>query len=378
MCFGRAFWFSLTGVVFTMALQPATAQEITVPQVLDLLEGSTSGIKSFDVTVETTTSFLLKYETAGEGPDREVTSSRKLRPDEEPTMSRMFTRQRYERGNGRIEYLNAPGGKPTTVIVHDGEVEKVLDLHKGTGLIRRPNAILLGAGCDYLESYRSLHGRLALARSLRQRSDVTARRTDNHVVVETYPNPEADINYPQWGFRVTLDPTRGFIPVIVERFEVFKGKPVIGARRTVTEVKDIGGGVWVPLKVVTQLYDDDPDRQTFGELANEITLTVDQSKSTWNKSITEAAFQLTFPAGVQTNDYLREVSYVTGKSDPGKNLKDLASRTKQRLPIVSSVYPVEEPKRAPVAWIVAGAFALTAAVAGTFFFIRKRRLEPQI
>ena len=46
--------------------------------------------------------------------------------------------------------------------------------------------------------------------------------------------------------------------------------------------------------------------------------------SSWNQDIPEETFELPLPKGTTVIDHLRNVRYVTGEDDPGKNLDALA------------------------------------------------------
>jgi hypothetical protein len=366
-------------LAMTVALSGAAAQELTVPHALDMLDGSTQAIKSFDVRAERTMRYLIKYETKGEGKRLTVTSGRKLGAGEEPIVQRQYSRQRYDRGKGRFEFLDGPGGTPVNVIVYDPEVEKTWNADSAAGIIRPPSVIVGGDGGEYLEACRGLYGRVPLLRCLRQRKHVTIRSAGPggaHVVLEAQPEPtNIAIDFPTWGVRVTLDASRGFIPLIVERFEIIDNKPVTTARRTVTEVKDLGRGLWAPLRVVTQHFDIAPQRPTFGEVSSEVELVVDPGTSSWNTPIAEAAFQLAYPVGANITDMFRDVTYVTGKPDTGKNLKDLAAHAVNTVPMSKETPTEDLTPKSYYGWWAGGAGLLAVAVLGAIFYVRWRKPE---
>lgn len=81
---------------------------------------------------------------------------------------------------------------------------------------------------------------------------------------------------------------------------------------------------WVPIRVNTRIYSLD-NTGTFGELANEVEFVVDRAKSRWNEPVPPSRFEMPVPAGVTVVDVQRGTQYVTGNSDAGKNLADLAA-----------------------------------------------------
>jgi hypothetical protein len=118
----------------------------------------------------------------------------------------------------------------------------------------------------------------------------------------------------------------------------------------------------VPVSAITYFFDSDLNLATFGEVANELTLVVDVSRSSWNKEIPESTFNLPLPAGVKVTDSLREVQFVTGKPDTGENLDELAANARNLVPYpVQKAPPVES--HSPWMWIIGGVTILVCAFA---------------
>jgi hypothetical protein len=114
-------------------------------------------------------------------------------------------------------------------------------------------------------------------------------------------------------------------------------------RRSILKWKDIGGGIQVPIKMVLTQFDTSLRFGTLGEVYAEVETTVNFAKSSWNIDIPDATFQIPIPAGTKVADYLRDVQYITGKPDPGKNLEDLAATARHVSPL-GAQQPATKPR----------------------------------
>jgi hypothetical protein len=371
----------LTVGLWFLAVSPverAVRQDLTVAKAIALLDGATQAIRSFDVQVTTSTKILIRHEASEHGTGLPITRSRKLDPNEQPTIDVVHCRQRYQNGKSRVESLDGPNGRAATIVVSNSEVEKMWDPGRSQGAIRPPAVTSVGEGGDYLESLRGVYGRVSILQILRQRpaaTSLTIAATPGHVTLEAKPYPDAAVDFPNWGFRITLDATRGFMPVVVERYELINDRPQVAARRTVTRIKELPGRIWVPITVVTEKFDTNPKSSTFGELGNEVVMSIDESTSSWNRAIPASVFQVEYPPGTRLNDAFRKVQYVTGKPDPGSNLQDLAANARDIVPANTSMV-WNESKDVGYRWLIAvGAGMFAAGAMGALLFIRRRRLE---
>lgn len=256
----------------------------------------------------------------------------------------------------------------------DGETEKGLKRDEQSAFIREPlENPIAGDGWNYLHACRNIQGSYSILECMRERKNVVVSEPDgSSILLETAPRPKGEVEYAPFGFRVTLDKTHGAMPVVIERTKIIQGQIFTQRRLRVLEWKGLGMGVWVPVRIITQYFNSDPDWGAFGALYSEETLVVDVAQSSWNKEIPEATFTLPLPTGVKVLDTRRGVQFVTGKPDPGKNLDDLIAHARKVVP-----YPVVRPPRPAKPWWrkwwSLSAFAVSAAGAALFVIFRIRR-----
>jgi hypothetical protein len=196
---------------------------------------------------------------------------------------------------------------------------------------------------------------------------------EKFVFLETAPVPsKRQLDLADWGYRIGLDPRHGFMPAVIERFIHLDGQPFVERRTTVTAWKDLLDGVRVPIRVTTQVFDKHPGKGAFGELDSEVELTVNVAKSSWNQEIADETCHLPLPAGTRVTDLDREVKYVTGQADPGRNLQDLAANARDLIPIQTGKSRPQESSW--LWWLGGGATIFVATVIGVWY-LRKRRRE---
>jgi hypothetical protein len=351
----------------------ARAGNLTVSDTLDLFGGALGSIRSFDVMVSATSRRLIVTEGREDVDSKRqkkkfvIINRRELRAGELPQTSHEYFHQVFQRGKGRIEYLDGPKGKAVRYLVYDEETAKSWVPAQRAAAIDRPPAAPVMGGMDYRECYRNVVWSAALMKCLRERTNVKLIPPvpdSPFVILETDPLPQANIDLPTFGFRIAIDPRRNFMPAVVEIFRPIAGKPFMMTRREVVDWKDLGGGLWVPTKVVSRHFDSDPDwKETFGHVHSEVVMQIDLTRSSWNKNIPEEVFTLPLPVGAVVTDFRRKVQYVTGKPDAGKNLEELAAHARDMVPIRLDP-PAEKSSPRPV--IIAGsaaAFTLIVVVA---------------
>lgn len=364
------------------SLNHCTAQQPTAQDVLDMLEGSVQSIKSFDIAIHATTKMYIITEGSwdlSEGRKEFVISNKRtLVAGEKPKTSQAFFRQVFQRGKGRIEFFDDERAKPTNYLVCDNETQKSWSPGQRIASIDRPHLTSVMVGMDYRECYLTLLGRAEIVKCLRPRRNCKVERKtpdDPLIVLEAGPVPKTGLAFHDFGFRVTIDSSHGFMPSVLEEIREVDGKLFTSAKREITAWKELGGGVWAPTRMVSQHFDLDPKwPNTFGKVNDEVVLQVDLKLSSWNQDIPEDTFDLPLPAGATVTDFRREVKYVTGESDPGKNLDDLASHARDLVPIHLGVKPPSNRWTQPA--LITGSI-LVLAVVGLFIFFRRRRKRIQ-
>jgi len=305
---------------------------------------------------------------------------RKLLPDEKPAAAHQQYRQVFQRGRGRTELLDKEGRRISDITVYDQEIAKFFDSKSNSAVIGQlPESIIADEGWDYLRAFRNIQGQFAILDCLRQRKNVLVKQgsEDKSLVLETSPDPKAadKIDYPLNGYRVIIDKHRGFVPAVIERLTEIRGQNFTVRRTKVVEWHKIPGDVWVPVKVVTNQFNPDPDSETFGEAVNEAYLVVDIPRSTWNNEIPDDVFNFPLAAGTKVTDRLRQIQFITGKADPGKNLDDLVANARNITP-----YPVTKPTPSaeagslwvPIAWGMAAVLSALVIWVSIRFFRQHR------
>lgn len=350
-----------------------------VDETLALLDGSLQAIKSFDVKIDVTVQFLMVTKGSEQmvdgRPKYVVTSQRKLLPGETPDTIKIRNRQVLQRGKGRMEFFDDLKEQPNRFSVYDDEVEKAWTPAERTASISRPAVPGAGDGMDYRESYLTVLGAVHWLKCFHQRKKtVRVKRgfpDDSLVIVEAPPaDRKAKVDLSDWGLRLTIDTRHGFMPSIMETFKVVDGKISPYTRRTVTSWKSVGD-VWVPTQLVSQHFDQDPQwKETFGKVNNEAKMVVDLSRSSWNQEIADEVFELPLPKGTTVIDFLRNVRYMTGAADPGKNLDDLAAHALDVVPINTWQ---QKPGNPWLLWSGIGGSLLLLAGLGYVFVLRRQK-----
>ncbi len=331
---------------------------------LETFASAVEGVRSFDVTVTATMKILI-----GTVKDGDRYKARKLQPGEQPRVRTEYSRQVYDQGKGRIEILDRAGGKATMVIAYDHQVGKAhLVKEKAAAIDRSIRSTELDGG-DYRDTYRTIFGGIPfgdLVRCFRERKGyvaITSPTATNPLLTlqanPVAPNDPRDVTYGPTAFRVALDPRRGMMPAVIEVLRQLDGELVVYRRMTVTDWKDVGNGLWVPIKATIQVLNSGKVRAEAGDIATETTLIVDVARSSWNKGLNEEAVQLPLPTGTKVTDRERSVRYVTGQPDPGKNLDELAKHVSDVVPI-TTVTP--RPKTGWSGWIFYGSGIAAAVV----------------
>jgi hypothetical protein len=354
---------------------------------MEFYETAVRTIRSYDLSIEVTFRHLHVSEVIGDayideqGIRRPPTiKARKLRPDERPFVRKERSLQVYQQGKGRVEILS-PGGAVTNVVAYDGKIGKSHNVRARRAEISRMLQTATLDGGDYRETYRATFGGitedLVLCLRERQGSVVVEGPTPETGLILLDAQPIADKSKPvgwrEWAFKLALDPRRGMMPAIIEVFQPIDRKLELYRRMTVNEWKKLDDGAWVPIKATTQIFHLDPkNKEVHGQVGNEIVLTVDVARSSWNKDIRDELLRLPLPAGTKVIDNERAVSYVTGKADRGKNLADLGANAREVVPFVVVLPP--EKKGWPW-WVIYGSVALVVLIRLTVvaLLVRKRR-----
>lgn len=360
-----AFWLLLAGI----ASAPA-AEELSVQQVLDLLDTATKALRSYDVYLQVTETYLVRSErvkiTTKDGKEVEVTRPRDLLPGEGPLVEKFAYRQVLAQGKRRIERIDPATGKASSTTVADGEVERSLNPEAISGYLGPMPRQFVSEGSDYSTFYRNEFGDRDLVEILRSRKGtrvIPDPAPGKQPRLVLYSPPESGTTFSIWGFRVFMDPQKALMPVLVEKFEIIEGKEVLLRRTVVDAFHEVEKGLWVPIKVTSTFYSSSQG-PLFGKPVVQIVAQVDVARSRWNVPIPDDTFVLKFPPGIHVTDRLRNIKFISGDGDTGENLRALAKRAREVIPI--NAPPVEEQdasyQHATRLLLVAGAVVLCLAI----------------
>jgi len=356
----------MVGVWITLAclLQQGRSEgaELTAKQAVDLLENAIQSIKSFDVKIETITRrfILVDGETriSPQGKKEFNIKSRTKIPDGEmpPATSERFG-QLFQGGKGRIDDFGDKGEVLPKSSVYTPSYFKTWNPMRHEASIQNPVLAQTQDGKDYRTSFATVIGSVNLIKCLRERTNVKLAGQNGEVTIEAPPEPGRNIDFPNWGLRVTVDPSHGFMPIVIETLHFVEDRLVLMHRREVKHWKNVAG-VWVPTRVLTTHFDTNPrNKDTFGHRFSDVTLIVDEDQSSWNKEILENRFLILLPAATRVVDAQRSVMYVTEKDEVGDIVPDLAHAKEviplNSHPLVSSSGSVLSPL-ARAAFVIAG------------------------
>ena len=123
------------------------------------------------------------------------------------------------------------------------------------------------------------------------------------------------INDAEYRFEIVLDPSKGYMPVLIRR-----SRPSGNMRvETANELTKTESGLWVPHKTTRTIY----SKLGTGDLnvpLNVVVEDIDMARSNFNIDIDPVVFQLPFPPGTVVRDEFQHVNYIQAK-DGTQDLK---------------------------------------------------------
>jgi hypothetical protein len=135
---------------------------------------------------------------------------------------------------------------------------------------------------------------------------------------------------------------------------------------TIRRFHEVSSGTWAPMEAVHSYL-------LNGQTATEVKLTVQMESSSWNLPVSDDVFALPFPVGTRVMDKTRDLAYITGKADAGKNVDTLLEGAHK----VIGRKPVPPPEL-PTGWkrwrfpVLITANAVAATVFLALLWVRKR------
>jgi len=344
--------------------EPRPMQEATA--LVDALQAAIDVVKTFDVQVKARWEWFLDEKPGKDGKPTFV-------PVTEPYERKALSRQMYSKGWRRIEKMDPETGEVLQIMGADLNVMRFHFKKEHTGRISRAGGDATQIGTDYQELFRSLVGDFDIPKMLRERLELgrvwREGPGDRLVVFEVPPTRKPGVSFGAWGYRVFADTGNQFLPCVIETFEIREGVTALRTRRTIKERKSIAPGVSVPTKAVIDAFVLDRRPEFFQKKYSQLEVTVDVARSRWNEPIPEEVFRVPFPAGLSVHDEIRDVAFIVGKADPGRNLDDLAGNARG---IIRNVRPqLSRPSNAWVWWLVGGMGVGLAGLAGLYYWRRR-------
>lgn len=332
---------------------------------LQLFEAAATRIKSYDVYLKDTMTFLAFEERSPptENAPSTVVHRRPFRKGEAPPPRVEWFRQYSQAGRVRIDKINPADGNVVQSIVSDGETEKTLDSPKRSATIRSASPAWYSHGVDYRCSYLHYMGTQPLLGCLRGRSNTRCWMADGLCHLESEGRVGEGGILPHANIHVAFDPSNGFLPVLMEEFVSGDRRRLTKWQTTITDFTDVNG-IRVPVRSKTRIFDH-ADKGMLGEVLAEEVDEIDVSRSRWNLDVPDARFQLVIPAGVKLIDTTRNVRLITGQTDPGKNMDALIANAKS----VIRFEPVASTERQSSRWTWTWA-AVAVSVGVVFFLVR--------
>src|SRR5439155_19731248 len=312
-------------------------------------DGAIQGIWSFELKLNLVQRYLISPAYALE-EGRPVRGQNKNLVS--PEVHRFVFRDVYRQGKSRFESIEE--GRVARTTVYDGGVGRMWNPRYRECIVDDPPIQMVTDGIDYLGTYRNIFGNLSLISCLRERTNVRIVEDGSRqgqIVLETLPLPaKTAVAAFSMGFRVSLDPMKGFMPTRFEHLEELGGRLVLCSSVTVTRWQQLKNGAYAPTRAIFRSYDREPERGTFENLYCEAELSVEPGGSSWNIDIPDKEFELPLPRGTTVIDQVNKVHYVLGSPDPGKNLRELASDARDQMPITVRPKESETGESIPV-WL---------------------------
>ena len=227
------------------------------------------------------------------------------------------TRQSLFNGRSRVELLTSDSAteisKGTVTVWNGKKARKFMPLFQ-QGQIQPNWRTFSGPSPDaYVNFYKSFNGELHYPALFRERSSRRVERQGRTFVLVADPEPERDVKVRQFGFRLTLDPERGFLPI---KIDIRYGDDPTPRIRYGIELAEINPGLWVPERArIGTIFWMDRNSPFYGEDLGEKTIELDREKSRFNVLLDESLFELKFPAATHVFDMSERTAYTVGVED---------------------------------------------------------------
>ena len=135
---------------------------------------------------------------------------------------------------------------------------------------------------------------------IRDRPNRHLREEDDYVVITALGDRTLrGVRANNFGLRLQLDPTRGFMPVKVTY--LLQDSDVPQSQWT-NELYEPQEGLWVPRKSVMNVYCRDKDTPHHGEIVGQKVVSIDTTQASFNTPIDPSVFSPDIPPGYEVHD----------------------------------------------------------------------------
>ncbi len=376
---------SVLGVIVVVLcnLTVTARAESQLGDVLDAWETSAESLRSYDVYLHVEALSVMKAVVVGKRtskgkappgtkpPEEPIIELRERPPGEQPGRYVQFSRQVLSKeGKRRYELWNPESRSWISASVFDGEIVRSMTQGGVT------TASIRGRGPDtknlstpernYAGLFRDMTFGGSIFTVLRSRRGVRLVQGsgDNTDYVHVESLPEEGDYYPNFGLRIALDPLHAMMPVEIK---VFRGTMKAPHRRiSIEEFFEVEPGVWAPVKATHDSLD------AKGRIITAVHLAADMDRSNWNQPVSEELFTLVIPEGTGVVDRVRNVAFMAGEGDTGKNLDRLIENARNVIP-TGPPTGAGNPRSSSRTFLLIGINALALAVILGILYARARR-----
>jgi hypothetical protein len=288
--------------------------------IIKAYESACKAIETYDVQLRVVTRHILTGKGAAV---HEIPENDPRRTKTQIGESRQF----YKRGSFRVELLENRSHKfpaHSELLVWNGEVEKELSNIRhfgeitGWSLSRNPEYGL--AYHELFSSYSPGYSYVAMIRD-RPPGSVSAIRESKYIVLAIPSAPETNTLAAWRSARLTLDPTKGFMPAKIEIFVHKKDEDAALYDRLENTLAEVLPGIWAPIRSSRTNFALERKSKFFGKPFTIQEISIAPERMAFNKSIDNSIFALDFPVGTLVQDNVAHTSYSIGAGNRKKYLE---------------------------------------------------------
>ena len=326
-------------LVVYLASDSLTKGDDKLDEILNRYQASCNSIDTCDALITTKSHILLVEEMfthrpeAGKGftPSAKVPSVVKFvqtstLPNSAEHEYVTVSRQRFKQDRLRLD-LQSYNGKQSIpdqyVQVWNLETARVFNAQLLQGQIS--NAAATGTSCTagicFYDLYRNFNGDYTYLSFIRDRATTEPVITTTGSFVTVEVRSSKTVRGSPFGAKLTLDTNKGYLP---SQIGVYKGNAELPYYTIENKFRELSHGFWVPSESLIRMFVHDKNSPQYGELHSVTNVSIDASRTEFNKPIDDSIFSLEFPTGTAVTDVIRQVSYVKEANNREERLRHLS------------------------------------------------------